>query len=264
MGRSALAILLTLLSIITASVAYSQETYSITSLEMTVFRDGLVRFTHEFAVNETIPTITFTILATPVENVFIVDQDGHPVSFELEQKSMTVNTLGATKVKVEYDSATMTREEGNLLTVDLTTPQEIKVKLPEQAVLISISDPPLALTSEGNRPVLHLEKGSWEIRYTLPLERQPTTLTPTPHISPPSTTNQPPSTLPPRITTSPVNTSTRHPSTLTNDSAPSRNPTLDSLNRTNLLGVSVTVVLAIVAVAVLITIWRKKPNQPKE
>ncbi len=183
------------------SSAFAQETYATTSLEILVFRDGVVRFTHKMQVNETLPALTVSLLTTSVGNILAVDQEGKALSFEVKTNNLTVNTLGATRVTVEYETSEATSKEGRLWSFRFTTPWPAKLTLPEQAVILFINELPLSVASKEGRTILTLEPGSWQIDYMLPLT------------TPPQTTNPPSTQEPPKTTTTTSTPTTQPPQT---------------------------------------------------
>lgn len=142
---------------------------SIDSVELVVYRDGLVHVTQALAVNETVPAITVELLVPIVENVIVVDENSVLLDYEIEEFNITVFTLGAGKAVIEYDTVMLTRKEAGVWTLTLHNPYNLTLKLPEGSTIIHMNEVPLTIDTEGNRTVLKLFPGYWEVSYVPPI-----------------------------------------------------------------------------------------------
>ncbi|MFQ6081136.1 MAG: carboxypeptidase regulatory-like domain-containing protein [Candidatus Bathyarchaeia archaeon] len=150
------------------SVVSGQE-YHIDSMELTVYRDGLVQVAQAMTVNETYPVITVSLLASAVENVLVVDENNLVLDYEIRGSNMTVYSLGARRVVIEYDTVTLTRKEAGVWTLALSTPYNLTVLLPRESTIMYLNQVPTAISTLDNRTVLRLFPGQWEISYALPI-----------------------------------------------------------------------------------------------
>jgi len=111
----------------------------------------VVHAAQSLSVNETFPAISLRLLASSVENVMVLDENGTVLDYDLDGANMTVYSLGATQVRLEYDTASLT------------------AKLPEGSTILYISDVPDLIETENGKIVLSLFPGPWEISYALPI-----------------------------------------------------------------------------------------------
>lgn len=197
--------------------AYGQYSFLVSSTEFEIFRDGVVRIIQTLYVNETAPSISLSLLSRSAENILVLDQDNMPLSYELLlSPNMTIITLGAFKVTVDYLAPDLTRKEGSLWTFQVNIPYNATISLPDQSYIVYLSDLPSSITTKDGRTVIQVLPGFWEISYTLPASPLPSpTPTPTtPNTSPGKTTIPPtaptpttPTPSPPASTTEPAETS---------------------------------------------------------
>jgi uncharacterized membrane protein len=82
---------------------------------------------------------------------------------------LTVFTLGAERVLVEYDTVSLTKKEAEVWTLIADNPYNLTVFLPQNATVIYLSQMPTAIDTSGNGIKLSLYPGQWEISYVLPL-----------------------------------------------------------------------------------------------
>jgi len=165
-------------------VSVSEQEYYVDSMELTVYRDGLVQVAQAMTVNETYPAITVSLLVSGVENVIVVDENNLILDYEIKDSNMTVYTLGATKVVIEYDTVALTRKEAGVWTLAFSAPYNLTVLLPGESTIIYLNQVPTAISTIDNTTVLQLFPGQWEISYVLPII--PPSPTPTPSPTPPT------------------------------------------------------------------------------
>jgi len=143
--------------------------FTVESVLLTLYRDGLVHVTQIVQVNETIPQITLPLLSVSVTNVLVLDENETLLDYEINGSNISIFTLGATKATLEYDTSLLTSMEAGVWTLSLTSPYNLTVMLPEDAEVIFINEMPSSINTEGNRIALSLFPGEWEISYMLPI-----------------------------------------------------------------------------------------------
>jgi uncharacterized membrane protein len=159
----------------------------------TVYRDGWVHVKVEAAVDPTEPSTTLQLLSSSIYNVLALDEGGEPLAYDVSGTNITIYTLGASKVVLEYDTIALTSMTAGVWTISFTSPYPLTLILPENATIMYFNAPPSSIKSEGtgggSRLVLELSPGSWEISYALeaPTISPPPT---TPSIAPPTTPPQ--------------------------------------------------------------------------
>jgi len=171
-------------------VSVGELGYFVESVELRVYRDGLVHVTQALTVNETFPAVTVNLLASMIENVIVVDENNTILDYRVNDSNMTVFSLGAIRVVIEYDTMMLTEKEAGVWTLTLDTPYNLTVLLPEKSTIMYLNKVPTAISTEDSRTVLQLFPGQWEISYVLP------TVPPSP---PPTSPTPPPLSPPPPI-----------------------------------------------------------------
>lgn len=152
-------------------VSANELGYDIDYVELVAYRDGLVHVTQTLKVNETFPAINVELIASAIENVIVVDENSLLLDYEIEEFNMTVFSLGARRIVIEYDTIMLTQKEAGVWTLTLYVPCNLTVKLPNESTIVYLNEMPTAIMTEDNRAVLDLFLGSWEISYVLPVVR---------------------------------------------------------------------------------------------
>jgi len=160
--------IITLFSIITATAA-GESRFDVESMNLTVYRDGLVHVTQTLIVNELFPEIILPLLSSSIENVIVLDENQMAVDYEINGGNLTVFTLGAERVLVEYDTIALTLKEAEVWTLVADNPYNLTVFLPQNSTVIYLSEMPTAIDTSGTGITLSLYPGYWEISYVVPL-----------------------------------------------------------------------------------------------
>jgi uncharacterized membrane protein len=159
---------ITLLSITTLLVV-GVSWFEVESLNLTVYRDGLVHVKQTLIVNETFPQIFVPLLSSSIENILVLDQDEKAVDYGIDGFNLTVYTLGAGNVLLEYDTIALTRKEAEVWTLTVDNLYPATVFLPQNSTVVYLSQMPTAIDTQGSALTLSLYPGSWEISYVLPV-----------------------------------------------------------------------------------------------
>ena len=167
-GVSSCFLLLILFSSLTV-IAACESRFQVESANLTVYRDGLVHLTQTLVVNETFPAVTLPLLSLSVENVIVLDENQTLLDYEINGLNLTVFTLGAKGVFLEYDTISLTRKEAEVWTLIVENPYNLTVLLPENSTIVYLSKMPTAIDTENSKITLSLFPDYWEISYILPL-----------------------------------------------------------------------------------------------
>jgi uncharacterized membrane protein len=119
----------------------------------------------EFSVNVTEPSISAKLLASSVANVLAVDQLSMTLDYVVSASNVTIFSLGASRVILEYDTLDLTKKDAQVWTLVLDTPYELRAVFPENSTIIAMNMPPRKIGIEDNAPILTLGSGHWEISY---------------------------------------------------------------------------------------------------
>ena len=154
--------------LLSVTAAAAQETdYQLDSTDLQIYRDGLVRVTQTLSVNETIAAVSLPLLSSSADNYIVLDENQTVLDYDVEGNNLTVLTLGATSVSLQYDTHSLTSKDGEVWTINVDTPYNLTVQLPEDSTVVYLSETPTAIDMEDN--ILTLFPSQWEISYVVPL-----------------------------------------------------------------------------------------------
>ena len=157
-----------LIWVATTTVA-AQSLFDVESIELTVYRDGVVHVTQTLTVDELAPEITVALLSSSIENMIVVDKNQLLVDYEVSEADLTIFTLGAERAVIEYDTISLTSKEAEVCTLVVDNPYTSSVFLPQNSTVIYLNMMPTAIDTSGTGIKLSLYAGQWEISYVVPL-----------------------------------------------------------------------------------------------
>jgi uncharacterized membrane protein len=157
-----------IVSLASATVT-AQSTFTVDSVELTVYRDGLVHVAETAVVDELAAEITLPLLSSSIDNMIVLDGNEQVVDYEINGADLTVFTLGATQISVEYDTVALTMKEAEVWTLIVDTPHASAVFLPQNSTVIYLNTVPTSIETSSTGIKMSLASGHWEISYVLPL-----------------------------------------------------------------------------------------------
>lgn len=134
-------------------------------LTLTVYLDGFVLVNHELVINQTFPSINFTLLSEEHEELLIVDEQGLPLDYELINGEAVVHSLGASQIKISYFAPDLTSKTGKYWTLNTQVSTNTTVILPEDVSIISLNNVPELIESSDGQVSLIMPSGTIEISY---------------------------------------------------------------------------------------------------
>ena len=149
--------------------AAAQGSFKVETTTVKVYRDGLAHIMQTLTVDELLLEINLPLLSLSSENFIVLDENKLAVDYQLNNANLTVFTLGASKISVEYDTATLTNKNADVWTLIMETPHNLTVVLPLNSTVVYLNQVPTAIDTTGSELSLSLNPGQWEISYVVPL-----------------------------------------------------------------------------------------------
>ncbi|QDA31273.1 winged helix-turn-helix transcriptional regulator [Thermococcus indicus] len=152
-----------ILMMITLILLPGVSSYTVSSLVLTVYNDGYVKVEYELLPAEYSSQIELPLLGNHYENVIVEDGSGNPLNFRLENGSLLIYSGDAEVVRVSYYTPDLTVKQGMVWTLNVATNDSFTVVLPENAIVVDLSDIPLEIA--GNS--ITMPPGNQSVSYTL-------------------------------------------------------------------------------------------------
>jgi len=155
-------------------------------VELQVYESGYVKVTEVVLPPNYTVVVEVPLIGENLTGLAVMDGAGRPLLFERNGTAVLVYITNSTdRVVVTYYTPSLTRKEGPLWVLSYSFPHPVTVRLPEGAIIVELSDVPLAVTKDS----IVMPPGNQSLTYILPAPT-PTTHTPTesPSTTPSTTT----------------------------------------------------------------------------
>jgi len=146
--------------------------FDVESMTLKVYRDGLTHIAQALIIDELLPEVTLPLLSSAVENLIILDENQLAVDYQQNDANLTVFTLGASRVSVEYDTIALTNKKAEVWTLILNNPYNLTVLLPKNSTIVYLNQVPATIDTPGDELSLTLYPGQWELSYIVPLQQE--------------------------------------------------------------------------------------------
>ncbi|AHF80205.1 helix-turn-helix transcriptional regulator [Thermococcus paralvinellae] len=137
--------------------------FTVSDLELTICRDGYVKVYYQIIPSDYVVQISVPLLGENYENLIVEDENGKPLNFEVSGNSVIIYVNNAQLIKVSYYTPDLTSKHGLVWTLNVSSPYSFKVVLPENSIVVDLSDIPLSISSN----VISMPPGNQSISYTL-------------------------------------------------------------------------------------------------
>lgn len=164
---------LILLLLLTLSVfsltAAAQDNFEVEYSNVEIYRDGLAHVKQTLSLDELSSQVSLSLLSESFENLVVLDENKLSVDYRANGKNLTIFSLGAAKVEVEYDTNALTSKEAEVWTLSFENAYDLKVLFPKNSTVIYLNQTPKAIDTVENEITLTVNPSQWEIDYTLTL-----------------------------------------------------------------------------------------------
>lgn len=135
------------------------------ALEFTIYADGTTHVFYQGSVDSQSPDYPLGLYGNTTENLVIRDQNGTLLSSKVSGNSADVETLGASSIKVDYDTPDLVSKNGKTWTFRVNTPFDYSVLLPANTVIVGMSTTPTDLQVVDGQSLISLPSGPADINY---------------------------------------------------------------------------------------------------
>lgn len=165
---------LTILALLCIPSASAQG--EIKSISMTVYETGYVKVREVFVPLNVSVIVAVPLLTGDVASIFVVDDKGNPLPFELNGSKVDVYFTGnVSEVVVTYFTAALTSKNNSLWTLRFSSNAPVTIHFPRGVIIVDLSDVPLSITENS----ITMPPGNQSVSYTLPVPSGPASTTTT-------------------------------------------------------------------------------------
>jgi uncharacterized membrane protein len=152
-----------LLLALTSFVQYALSSPKV--LEFSIYSDGTTHVFYQTDVDEQSPDLTLGLYGNTTDNLVVQDENGTLLSSKVNTSAAVIETLGASTIKVDYDTPDLVSKSGKTWTFHVNSPVDFSVLLPKNTVIVGMSTTPLNLQIVDEQSLISLPSGSADISY---------------------------------------------------------------------------------------------------
>lgn len=136
-------------------------------LDFTIYSDGTAHVFYQTDVDSQSPDSALNLYGNSIENLVVQDENGTLLSSKVNQSTATVETLGSSTIKADYDTPDLISKNGKTWTFHVNSPIDYSILLPKNSVIIGMSVSPLNMQIVDDQSLISLPSGSAEINYII-------------------------------------------------------------------------------------------------
>lgn len=134
-------------------------------LDFTVYADGTTHVFYQTDVDPQSPDFSLNVYGNSVENLVAQDENGTLLSSTMNANAVTVATLGASTIKIDYDTPDLISKNGKTWSFHVNSPTDYSLMLPKNTVIVGMSTSPLNMQIVDDQSLISLPSGSSDIDY---------------------------------------------------------------------------------------------------
>src|SRR6478736_8333849 len=134
-------------------------------LDFTIYADGTTHVFYQTDVDPQSPDFVMNAYGGSIENLVVQDENGTLLSSKVDTNAVTVATLGASTIKVDYDTPDLISKNGKTWTFHVNSPVDYSILLPKNTVIVGMSESPLNMQIVDDQSLISLPSGTSDISY---------------------------------------------------------------------------------------------------
>src|SRR5712692_4437535 len=120
-------------------------------LDFTLYADGTTHVFYQTDVDPQSPDYTLNLYGNSVDNLVVQDENGTLLSNKVNSNSAVIETLGASIIKVDYDTPDLVSKSGKTWTFHVNSLVDYSVLLPKNTIIVGMSTTPLNMQIADNQ-----------------------------------------------------------------------------------------------------------------
>jgi hypothetical protein len=137
----------------------------IPGMTLTIYSSGITRVEYSVESDPNRVRVGVQLPGPPFINMVIRDESGYPLGSTASGPNVTVDSIGAEMLFFNYLTESLTSQEGPTWSVNVTSPVDTRIVLPEGAALFDMSDIPLAIGVYGDSQYMDFSPGEIWVYY---------------------------------------------------------------------------------------------------
>jgi len=153
------------LVLIALSAPIQQSFGSSRALDFTIYPDGSTHVFYELDVDPLKLEIMVELFGEMIENITITDEDGFLLSNEINHNSAVIETFGASRISIDYDTQDLVSKTGKIWAFAIDAPVQYSLLTPKDSVIVEMGNFPLSMQVDNQQSYLTFPPGQTNISY---------------------------------------------------------------------------------------------------
>ena len=134
-------------------------------LDLIIYPDGTTHVSTEIDMDPLATDYELELFGSTIDNFVAVGENDFLLSSDVIGNSALIETFGSSVVSVEYDIHDLVSKQGRVWTFSLDTPSDFTLLLPQNSVIVSMTNIPINMEISNDQNLLTLSGGITEIDY---------------------------------------------------------------------------------------------------
>ena len=175
--------------IIVATIMPIQSSFSSPrTLDLIIYPDGTTHVSAEIDMDPLATDYELELFGSTVDNFVAVGEDEFLLESDVIGNSALIETFGSSVISIQYDIHDLVSKQGRIWTFSLDTPSDFTLLLPQNSVIVTMTNIPIDSKITNEQNLLTLSGGNTEIDYIFGTTTPPVT---NPPVTNPPVTNPP-------------------------------------------------------------------------
>ena len=153
------------LVLVALSAPIQQSFSSSRTLDFTIYPDGSTHVFYELDVDPLKLEIMVELFGEMIENITITDEDGFLLSNEINHNSAVIETFGASRISIDYDTQDLVSKTGKIWAFAIDAPVQYSLLTPKDSVIVEMGNFPLSMQVDNQQSYLTFPPGQTNISY---------------------------------------------------------------------------------------------------
>ena len=153
------------LVLVALSTPIQQSFGSSRTLDFTIYPDGSTHVFYELDVDPLKLEIMVELFGEMIENITITDEDGFLLSNEINHNSVVIETFGASRISIDYDTQDLVSKTGKIWAFAIDAPVQYSLLTPKDSVIVEMGNFPLSMQVDNQQSYLTFPPGQTNISY---------------------------------------------------------------------------------------------------
>jgi uncharacterized membrane protein len=160
-------IILTIILFSTFNVVQGQTNTSPISLILRIYPDGSTLVEYHLETEPSDIRIDTDLFGETYQNLIVKDEENNPLDYKEIPTGITIDSIGASEITIIYYTYELTSKEGPLWDLNISSPINTAIYLPQNSAIFDLSDIPLKMELSEDRQYVELPPGDVYVSYIL-------------------------------------------------------------------------------------------------